>query len=189
MPEALDEKEKGIIKELIKNPRISDNQISKNTKIPLKTVNRKRKRLEKKELISYMVHLDNSSSGTNIFKSKQMYIITFKKGITRLSFINFAKNSGFADLFMKHCSDIYIGEQDGCLKLILFIESYLATDIIEIFNADYFQKLEGTFGRKSIDDVQVITINNQLQSFHNYFPQINMKEGKIKNSWNNIFIY
>ena len=188
MLNVLDDKEKEIIKELIKNPRISDNQISKNTKIPLKTVNRKRKNLEEKGLISYMVHLDNSRSGTNVFTSKQMYILTFKKGITRLNILNFAKRHDFANIFLKHSSEIYVGEQDGCLKLVLFIESYLATDIIEIFNADYFHKFEANFGKNCIEDVNVITINNQLQSFHNYFPQINIKEGKLKPSWHNIFI-
>ncbi|MCK5107386.1 MAG: Lrp/AsnC family transcriptional regulator [Nanoarchaeota archaeon] len=189
MLDALDEKEKRIIKELVKNPRISDNQISRITKIPLKTVNRKRKNLEEKGLIAYEVHLDNSRSGTNIFTSKQMYTITFRKGITRANFLNFAKHYDFANLFIKHCSEIFVGEQDGCLKLILFIESYLATDIIEIFNADYFNKFESYFGKGCIGDVNVITINNQLQSFHNYFPHINVKEGKLKPSWTNIFIY
>ena len=77
MQEQLDGKEKEILKELIKNPRISDNQISKNTKIPVKTVNRKRKLLEKRSLIHYMVHLDNSRSGTGVFSTKHMYIIQF----------------------------------------------------------------------------------------------------------------
>ena len=39
----LDEKEQKIVKELIKNPRISDTQIAKNTNIPVMTINRKRK--------------------------------------------------------------------------------------------------------------------------------------------------
>ena len=41
----LDKKEKLIIKELVKNPRISDNQIAKNTGLAVKSVNRKRKKL------------------------------------------------------------------------------------------------------------------------------------------------
>ena len=49
----LDEQEQKIIKELIRDPRISDNQIGRNTKIPVKTVNRKRKNLEQRNIISY----------------------------------------------------------------------------------------------------------------------------------------
>ena len=46
----LDDQEKLIVRELIKDPRISDNQISTNTNIPLKSVNRKRKRMEFEEI-------------------------------------------------------------------------------------------------------------------------------------------
>jgi len=57
----LDDKEVLIVKELIKNPRSSDNGISKITKIPVKTVNRKRKGLESRNLISYYTYLHNFS--------------------------------------------------------------------------------------------------------------------------------
>lgn len=189
MKEQLDKQEKLILKELIKNPRISDNQISKNTKIPVKTCNRKRKILEKENLIHYMVHLDNSRTGTGVFPTKHMYIVQFKKGITRAQFMNYAKKIDFINLFLKHTSDSFLAESNGCLQLILFIESYKDTDIIEIFNADYFTHLEAVFGKQCISKVQVMTINSQLQGFHNYFPHINMKEGKIKPSWNNIVVY
>ena len=39
----IDEQEKLIIKALIRNPRSSDNQISKTTKVPVRTVYRKEK--------------------------------------------------------------------------------------------------------------------------------------------------
>ena len=189
MKEQLDKQEKAILKELIKNPRISDNQIFKNTKIPVKTVNRKRKILEKGGLIHYMVHLDNSRTGTGVFPTKHMYIIQFRKGITRAQFMSYAKKIDFVHLFLKHTSDSFLAESDGRLQLILFIESYKDTDIIEIFNADYFNHLESVFGKQCISDVKVMTINSQLQAFHNYFPHINMKDGMIKSSWSNIFVY
>ena len=189
MKDVLDKQEKQIIKELIKNPKISDNQISKNTKIPVKTVNRKRKILEKNSFINYMVYLDNSRAGTGVLTTKHIYCISFKQGITRAKFLEFTKTTAFAHIFLKHTSDSYLAEENGCLKLVLFIESYIDSDIIEIFNADYFTRFEAVFGKNCVTNVQVLTINSQLQAFHNYFPQINMKEGKIKDSWNDIFIY
>ena len=45
--------ERRIIRNLIKNPRISDNKISKITGIPTITVNRKRKKLEAEGLLHY----------------------------------------------------------------------------------------------------------------------------------------
>ena len=43
----LDEQEKSIVKALIRDPRLSDNQISKVTKVPVMSVNRKRKKLDR----------------------------------------------------------------------------------------------------------------------------------------------
>jgi len=83
----LDNNEKIIIKELIKNPRISDNQIAKNTGLAVKSVNRKRKRLEEDNIIFYFTHIDNSLSGTGSFSARQLYILDFKQGTTRAKFI------------------------------------------------------------------------------------------------------
>ena len=83
----LDAQEKLIVRELIKNPRISDNQISRNTKIPVMTVNSKRKALEKEGNIRYFTSLDTGEHGTGKYKAKQLYIIKFKIGITREKFI------------------------------------------------------------------------------------------------------
>ncbi len=53
----LDNQERLITRELIKNPRISDNQIAIKTNVPLKTVNRKRKILEEKGMLLYFSYL------------------------------------------------------------------------------------------------------------------------------------
>ena len=49
----LDEQEQLIIKALIKDPRMSDNNIGKLTKVPIRTVSRKRKKLEQENKIEY----------------------------------------------------------------------------------------------------------------------------------------
>ena len=84
----LSESEKKIVRELVKNPRISDNQLSKNTQIPVMTVNRKRKSLERDGYLRYFTSLDTGEHGTGKYKAKQMYIIKFKIGITRQDFID-----------------------------------------------------------------------------------------------------
>ena len=83
----LDESERKVVRELIKNPRISDNQIAKNTKVPVMSVNRKRKRLENEGLLKYFTSFDTGEFGTGTFKAKQIYIIKFKIGITRGEYI------------------------------------------------------------------------------------------------------
>ena len=79
----LDKFEKTIIKELIKNPRISDNRISQNTEIPSRTVNRKRKKLEDLELLNYYTELNTGINGLNSLPSRHLYLIKFKLGITQ----------------------------------------------------------------------------------------------------------
>lgn len=79
----IDWQEKSIISYLIRNPRASDNEISRKTKIPLKSVNRKRKKLESQGLIYYFTYLDNSPAGTGCFGSRKLYTVRLKRGITR----------------------------------------------------------------------------------------------------------
>ena len=78
----LDEQEKKIITELIKNPRISDNQIGKMTRVPIRTVSRKRNKLEEEGLISYFTNLNMGKKGTGRFGARQLHVIKFKLGIT-----------------------------------------------------------------------------------------------------------
>ena len=59
----LDKQERLIIRELIKNHRISDNKIGKNTGIPVMSVNRKRKSMEKEGLLTYYTSLKKHSDG------------------------------------------------------------------------------------------------------------------------------
>ena len=49
----LDDQEKMIIKALIRDPRLSDNQVGKMTGVPPPTVRRKRLRLEEEGLLNY----------------------------------------------------------------------------------------------------------------------------------------
>ncbi|MBU1704720.1 MAG: winged helix-turn-helix domain-containing protein, partial [Nanoarchaeota archaeon] len=104
------------MKELIKNPRISDNQISKNTKVPVMTVNRKRKQLEEERLLHYFTSFDTGEFGTGTFKAKQLYIIKFKTGITRSQFIEkVEKDKRFQAFNASYISLSYLGEKDGRL--------------------------------------------------------------------------
>ena len=184
----LDNNEKIIIKELVKNPRISDNQIAKNTGLAVKSVNRKRKKLEEDNILFYFTHADNSLNGTGSFSAIQLYILDFKQGITRAKFIEKFTHIDLPTTLQKHCLNSYLAESDGVLKLILFIESYMDSDILEIFNADYFPKLESLFGKGCITNISTLTLNTTLQLFHNYFPLLNMKNGKIKENWSKVFI-
>ena len=186
----LDEQEKKILTELVRNPRISDNQIGAKTNIPVKTVNRKRKIMEKEGIIYYMTYIDHGETGTGIFLSQNMYIIKLRYGITAA-----LVNEKFPFLMNTHVMNKHVifssfGEVDGHITLIILLESYRSQDIIEIFNAEIVSSINNYLGRDAIVDVKSMPVRRNAKIMHNYMPFVNMDNGIIKKDWsnNNIFI-
>jgi DNA-binding Lrp family transcriptional regulator len=187
---SLDEQEKLIVKELIKDPRISDNQISLATSIPLKSVNRKRKKLEFEGLINYYVHLDNSDKGTGLFEGRQLYIVKLKHGVSRMDFLEFLKqNSSKNKHINQHIHSTFVGRSGGNLVLMKLIESQQSSDIIEIFNCDLVPEIKQHFGEDAIVNTDVIHVDEMFRLFHNYLPGVNMKDGKIAEHWNDELVF
>lgn len=190
MESVFDEQEKKIITQLIRNPRISDNQIGKITGIPIKTVNRKRKILEKKNVLNYMTMVNHGNEGTKVYRSQYMFIIKFKYGIT-----NLLLSQKFTDIMMnksltKHVYFSGIGEQDGQVLMIIILESFKHDDMIEIFNAEIVPTIGNFFGSDAIADVKSFYMGSKNKLFHNYIPSVNMENGIIKKDWSdeNLFI-
>ncbi|MFW5852396.1 MAG: winged helix-turn-helix transcriptional regulator [Nanoarchaeota archaeon] len=141
------EKEKLILTELVKNPRISDNMISKKTGIPVKTVNRKRNYLEKKRLIGYSTYINNFETGTGRFNATSMYTIRFKFGITKEQIKSVIISDRFRThrAIVKHILFDFVGEKEGSATYTVIIISRAASDLIEILNAEivpFFKGLE-----------------------------------------------
>ncbi len=187
--EKLDENDRTICRELIKDPRLSDNKISRNTGIPVKTVNRKRKRLENGNVINYMTFIENNSEGTGKFGSMAQFVITFRQGITRKLFIENLQRVGFTYHEIKHVRDAYIGEYEGRLSYILNIESRVQSDLLEVFNSDIIPKLQNMLGHDCIYETRVIYLHSNVTKLHNYIKDFNIKNGKIKDDWPNENIY
>jgi len=186
----LDDQERVVVKELIKNPRISDNQISFNTSIPLKTVNRKRKNLELNGCLRYFAELDNNETGTKIFSGRHMYIIKLAHGISRKELIDFLKqNSSKNKHKARHIHSSYVGRSGGNLVLVKLIESRVSPDIIEIFNCDIVPEIRQRFGEDAVVNTDVIHIDEVFRLFHNYMPFVNMKDGKIDEHWNDELVF
>lgn len=187
----LDEQEKLLVRELIKDPRISDNQIAIKTNVPLKTVNRKRKLLEEKNYLNYFCYLNNTETGTGEFKARSLFVIIFKDGITRKELIEkFEKSDKAMKFFPKHIFLTFVGEYEGNVALILQIESHKADDLIEIYNAELIPELENVFGSGCIRKTINIPLRATLRAVRNYLPGKNMRNGKIREDWpnENIFV-
>ncbi|PLW80124.1 hypothetical protein C0585_04380 [Candidatus Woesearchaeota archaeon] len=185
-----DDSEKLIVKEIIKDPRISDNQIAIKTGIPVKTVNRKRKALEEKEVINYYAQVDHEKGGSEIFKSKRMYIVLFKYGVSREMFTKKFPDMTNTHWESKHVKEMILGEYNGRVAIFMMIESGNENDIIEIFNVEIMGKFRTYFGHDAVHDTLVFPINNCLKLHHNYIPTLNMKQGKMKQDYpdSNIFV-
>ncbi len=176
----IDDVDVKIIKELIKNPRISDNKISQITKVPVKTVNRKRKKLEQDLLLNYFTSVNYKEAG--VFGATHLYIITFSEGVTKENLVNFMNTFDYNLHFVKHINSCYIGEKQGNSTLILLLESRRDEDIVEIFNADIVPRLRVKFGN-SIKEVEVFRINKKISLHHNYILSRNVKFGKLDKNW------
>ncbi len=184
----LDDQEIKIIGELVKNPRISDNQLSRNAGIPLKTVNTKRKKLEAEGLIRYYAELDNTALGTGLFGARYLYAVKLRYGITRDEFLKKLSGQRYRSVFLKHVYMKFLGEDQGSLILYLILESYHERDILEIFNAELVPFLRQLFGQDAIQETRTSLLTETLRLFHNYLPN-RMEAGKLKNPEDGLFIY
>ncbi|MBN2566474.1 winged helix-turn-helix domain-containing protein [Candidatus Woesearchaeota archaeon] len=188
---AFDKQEATILKELIRNPRISDNQLGRKTGIPVKTVNRKRKRIEQEGLINYYAHIDHGPSGTGKFMSSYLYLASLKHGLTRKQVHEalLAKTQQVSSTFRKHLHFTSVGEMDGRVCLVAMLESYKDEDVLEIYNADIVPFLNSLFGPDAIHSTRTVKIAHRLSLLNNYAPQINMQGGRIRQDWPDDYIF
>lgn len=186
----LDRQEKLIVRELIRNPRISDNQIAKNAKIPVMTVNRKRKALEREDVLRYFTSLDTGEHGTGKYEAKQLYIIKFKIGITRQQFIKeVEEDKGLLSFSSCYISLSYLGEKDGHLSYMLILDAETESKLLDEFNGRLVPYIKKTFGDDCIRELITMRITNTLRRHHNYIPMVNMENGIIKKNWPNEYIF
>ena len=179
----LDDQEREIIRELIRNPRLSDNEISRRTNIPVKTVNRKRKNLEAENILGYYVDVNHNATGTGQLSALEMFIIELKHGVTRTEFIEKMDNLVSKKVNLKHVKLSLLGERNGHLLIITILESGSKKDLLEIFNANIVSELKQMFGEDAIHKTESLAVTAPIRIMHNYLPMINMKDGKIREDW------
>lgn len=175
-----DEQEKLITKALIKDPRMSDNRIGKLTKVPIRTVSRKRKKLEESGEISYFV----SSSAKSKNLSRHLYLIKFRMGVTKQKLINeIKKEPRVKSLFTEMIYDSHFAEINGHTAILMVVEAGSDNEISENFNGKILPLMLKNHGEDSIIDITTIRLSERLRIFHNYIPLINMKNGKLARDW------
>jgi DNA-binding Lrp family transcriptional regulator len=180
----LDKQEQQIIRALIRNPRHSDNRISALTGVPVRTVSRKRARLEKENILSYYAGIDTQTSGTGCFTTQHMLLIKFKLGITRSQIVQeIGSEANVANVFSELIRDSYIAEMDGHIALVMIVEGESDSDVAESVQGKIIPSLQKNHGEDSIQELRSIRLLDPIRRLHNYLPMVNMEGGFIKKSW------
>ncbi|HEY5504694.1 MAG TPA: Lrp/AsnC family transcriptional regulator [Sedimentisphaerales bacterium] len=186
----LDDQERTILKALIRDPRQSDNHISKITGVPTPTVRRKRNRLESEGLLSYFAALDMQEAGTGTFSARHLYIIKFRIGVTVKQIVEEIKSepnvrSVFTDLIYES----HIAEMDGRVALVMIIEGKNEADIIENVQGKIVPSLRKNHGPDSIEEISTLRLLGPIRIFHNYVPLVNMSKGILRPDWTDDAIF
>lgn len=180
----LDKQERQIICALIRNPRYSDNRISALTGVPVRTVSRKRARLEQEGIVAYYTGVDMQSTGTGRFSTQHMLLIKFKLGVTRGQIVQEIRSEpNVANVFSELIRDSYIAEMDGHIALVMVVEGESDSDVAENVQGKIIPSLQKNHGEDSIQELRTIRLLDPIRRLHNYLPMVNMEEGFIKKDW------
>jgi DNA-binding Lrp family transcriptional regulator len=185
----LDSQETAIARQLIRNPRITDMAISNNTGIPLRTVGRKRRRLEADGLINYAAYLKHSEGGTETLLAQHVYTIIFAVGVTLEEIMSRTHSTHEVTRNTGMVEQSSIGEIDGKLALILTIEGKTDREIVENLHNRILPLLLNNHGRASISEITSMRVLSTVRLLRNYFPGVNLDNGIIADSWPDDFIY
>ena len=181
----LDVQERAIARALIRNPRFSDNRISSLTGIPVRTVSRKRARLERGGTIKYYTGLDLQADGTTSQVTTQhMVIIKFRLGITRAQIVEeIGSESNVANVFSELIRDSSIAETDGHIALIMVVEGESDSDVADSVQGKIIPSLQKNHGKHSIDELRTIRLLGTIRREHNYLPMVNMQDAVLREDW------
>ena len=181
---SLDDQERHIVRALIRNPRCSDNRISALTGVPVRTVSRKRARLEQEGVLSYYTAIEMQAEGTGRFSTQHMLMIKFKLGITRSQIVQEIRSEpNVADVYSELIRDSYIAEMDGHIALVMVVEGESDSDVAENVQGKIIPSLQKNHGEDSIQELRTIRLLDPIRRLHNYLPMVNMNEGFINEEW------
>src|SRR5712671_3583450 len=91
----LDAQERLIVRQLVRDPRESDNGVGEATGVNVRTVGRKRHRMEQNGILSYYTHVNLSASGTGEYLSRHLYILKFRIGVSYKQLVEDIKREPF----------------------------------------------------------------------------------------------
>ncbi len=186
----LDQQERLIVRHLIRDPRESDNGIGEVTGVNVRTVGRKRQKLEQAGILSYFTQLDLSTRGTGQFNARHLYIIQFRIGITYKQVLeDIQREPSVRSVFTEIIFESHIAEIDGKLAMLLFVDGASDTDIVQTVQEQLIPSLLKNHGPDSIQQVETVRVLAPVRVMRNYVLPVNMESGYIKKGWPDEAIY
>jgi len=186
----LDEQERLIIRQLIRDPRESDNGIGESTGVNVRTVGRKRQRLEEDGVLSYHTQVNLTESGTGQFTARHVYIIKFRLGVTVQQVEDDIRREPFVrSIFTEMLFESHIAEIDGNVAMLLYIDGASDMDIVQTVQEKLIPSLLRNHGEGSIIEVSTIRLLKPVRVMRNYLPFVNMQAGYIRRDWPDEAIY
>ena len=190
MTRPLDDQEKLIIRALVRDPRDSDNAIGLTTGVNVRTVSRKRQRLEEDGILAYFTHVDLSATGTGQFPVRQQYIIKFKLGVTLQRLLDdIRREPKVRSVFTESILESHIAEMDGHLAMVLTIEGESDQQLVQNVHENLIPSLRRNHGHDCIEEVQTIRLLAPVRVMRNYVMPVNMKHGYLVKDWPDEAIY
>ncbi len=187
---SLDDQELKIAKALVRNPRVSDNRLGEENDIPVRTVGRKRQRMEDEGLLRYFAEVDVTADGTGRFPCRHLYIVRFRVGVTLTDLIEEVRGEpNVVTVFTESIHESFIAEIDGRLALMMVVEGASDGDVVERFQRDIVPSLRKNHGQDSIEDIETVRLLRRVRLLRNYLPDVNMEHGRMKSSWSLDSIY
>ncbi len=186
----LDEQERLIARALIRDPRESDNGIGEQTGVNVRTVSRKRQRMEQEGVLSYHTHLDLSASGTGQYPARHLYIIKFRLGMTPRKIQEDIQQEPYVrSIFTEFIFESHVAEIDGHVAMLLFIDGESDANIVTTVQESLIPSLLRNHGEGCIDEVSTIRLLAPVRVLRNYVMNVNMEDGYITKNWPNDAIY
>ncbi len=179
-----------IVRHLIRDPRESDNGIGEATGVNVRTVGRKRQKLEQSGILSYFTHVDLSASGTAEFNTRHLYVIKFRIGVTYSQLLEDIKREPYVrSIFTEIIFESHISEIDGKLAMLLFIDGASDLDIVQTVQEKLIPSLRRNHGEDSIEEVSTVRVLSPVRMMRNYVIPVNMHDGYIRKDWPDEAIY
>ena len=190
MPRELDEYDKIILRALVRDPRNSDNAIGIATGVNVRTVARKRQKLEEDGVLSYFNNVELSAKGTGQNLIRQHYTIKFKLGVTLARILQDIRNEPkVRSVFTESIIESHVAEMDGHLAMILIIEAESDQALVQTVHEKLIPSLRRNHGHDCIEEIRTMRILAPVRVMRNYVVPVNMKDGYLVKEWPDDAIY